>query len=243
MDEVGWYLKAMSRSRIAPAEHGTLQCGLIALGEEASSSSVVFLFNTWNHFLPANVFSFIISLLTTIEEVCCFWWESLKGRETYFVLKYSVLFPFFWEKGWKWILGEETWIQIAKGSSVTLLNLHFLGFCFLKYSDTRHLKNITLQANIIYYFLNNVFIYIVVLWHLCHPGLYQEWCGEQDQGSTPAPILGTGEASPRVLCSVLGTSVQKKHWSAGAGPKKGNKAGEGLGEYTLWGETDGTEAV
>lgn len=179
MDEVGWYLKAMSRSRIAPAEHGTLQCGLKALGEEASSSSVVFLFNTWNHFLPANVFSFIISLLTTIEEVCCFWWESLKGRETYFVLKYSVLFPFFWEKGWKWILGEETWIQIAKGSSVTLLNLHFLGFCFLKYSDTRHLKNITLQANIIYYFLNNVFIYIVVLWHLCHPGLYQEWC-EQD---------------------------------------------------------------
>jgi len=40
-----------------------------------------------------------------------------------------------------------------------------------------------------------------------HPGLYQEWCGEQDEGSNPAPVLGIGEASPQVLCSVLGTSV------------------------------------
>ena len=31
------------------------------------------------------------------------------------------------------------------------------------------------------------------------------------------PVLGTGEASPRVLCSVLGTSVQKGHGGAGAG--------------------------
>ena len=34
----------------------------------------------------------------------------------------------------------------------------------------------------------------------------------------------------QVLCSVLGTSVQKGHGGAGAGPKK---AGEGLGEYGL----------
>jgi len=27
-----------------------------------------------------------------------------------------------------------------------------------------------------------------------HPGLYQEWCGEQDEGSNPAPVLGIGEA-------------------------------------------------
>ena len=66
-----------------------------------------------------------------------------------------------------------------------------------------------------------------------HPGLDQEWCGEQDWGSHPASVLDIGEASPRVLCSVLGTSVQKGHGCAGAGPKKGNKAGEGLGEYGL----------
>jgi len=32
-----------------------------------------------------------------------------------------------------------------------------------------------------------------------HPGLYQEWCSEQDSGSNPAPVLGTGEASPQVM--------------------------------------------
>ena len=51
--------------------------------------------------------------------------------------------------------------------------------------------------------------------------------------SHPAPVLGTAEASPRVLCSVLGTSVQKGRGGAGAGLKKGNKASEGLGEYAL----------
>ena len=35
-----------------------------------------------------------------------------------------------------------------------------------------------------------------------HPVLYQEWCGEQDWGSNPAPVLGTSEASLRVLHSV-----------------------------------------
>ena len=49
----------------------------------------------------------------------------------------------------------------------------------------------------------------------------------------PAPVLRTGEASPRVLCLVLGTSVQKGHGGAVASPKKGNKAYEGLGEYAL----------
>ena len=44
-------------------------------------------------------------------------------------------------------------------------------------------------------------------------------------------VMGIGEASPQVLCSALGTSVQKGHGGAGAGPKKGNKACEGLGEY------------
>jgi len=45
------------------------------------------------------------------------------------------------------------------------------------------------------------------------------------------------------LCSVSGTSVQKGHGGAGAGPKKGNKACEGLEEYALMRETEGTGAV
>ena len=56
-------------------------------------------------------------------------------------------------------------------------------------------------------------------------------------------ILCTGEASPRVLGSVLGSSVQKGHGGAAAGPKKGSKAGGGLGEYGLRGETEGAGAV
>jgi len=53
------------------------------------------------------------------------------------------------------------------------------------------------------------------------------------RGSDPAPVVSIGEASPQVLCSVLGTSVQKGHGDAGAGPKKGNQAGEGLGKCAL----------
>jgi len=44
-----------------------------------------------------------------------------------------------------------------------------------------------------------------------HPGLYQEWCGQQEQGGDHAPVLGTGEAAPGVLCSVLSPSLQKGH--------------------------------
>ena len=42
-----------------------------------------------------------------------------------------------------------------------------------------------------------------------HPGLYQEQCGQQEQGGDRAPVLGTGDATPRVLCSALGTSLQE----------------------------------
>jgi len=33
-----------------------------------------------------------------------------------------------------------------------------------------------------------------------HPGLYKEWCGQQEQGGDRAPVFGTGEAAPQVLC-------------------------------------------
>ena len=75
-----------------------------------------------------------------------------------------------------------------------------------------------------------------------HPGLYQEWCGQQEQGGDLAPVLGTAEAVPLVLCSVLGPSLQG-HWVAEAYPKKGNKAGEGSREQDLWGVAGGTGIV
>ena len=42
-----------------------------------------------------------------------------------------------------------------------------------------------------------------------HPGLDQERCGEQDEGSHPAPVLGSGEASPQVLCSFWALQFRK----------------------------------
>jgi len=44
-----------------------------------------------------------------------------------------------------------------------------------------------------------------------YPGLDQEQCGQQEQGGDRAPVLGAGEAAPRVLCSVLGPSLQEGH--------------------------------
>jgi len=61
--------------------------------------------------------------------------------------------------------------------------------------------------------------------------------------TSPMPVLGIGEASPWVLCSIVGTSVQEGHGGTGAGPEKGNKASEGLGKSALWGEAEGAGAV
>ena len=69
----------------------------------------------------------------------------------------------------------------------------------------------------------------------------QEQCGQQEQER--APVLGTGEAAPGVLCSVLGPSLQEGHWGAGACPEKGNEAGEGSGEQVLGGAAEGAGAV
>lgn len=46
---------------------------------------------------------------------------------------------------------------------------------------------------------------------LRHPGLYQQQCSQQQQGGDHPSILSTGEATPRVLCSVLGSSVQERN--------------------------------
>ncbi|TRZ25661.1 hypothetical protein HGM15179_001472 [Zosterops borbonicus] len=42
-----------------------------------------------------------------------------------------------------------------------------------------------------------------------HPGLYQEWCGQQEQGGHSSPVLSTGQATPGVLCPVLGPQFRK----------------------------------
>ena len=36
-----------------------------------------------------------------------------------------------------------------------------------------------------------------------HPGLYQEYCSQQDKGGDHPSAVGTGKASPRALCSVF----------------------------------------
>ena len=58
-----------------------------------------------------------------------------------------------------------------------------------------------------------------------------------------APVLGTGEATPWVPCSVLGLSLPEGHWGAGACPEKGNEAGEGSREQVLHGVVEGTGIV
>jgi len=62
------------------------------------------------------------------------------------------------------------------------------------------------------------------------PGLGQQWGGQREQGRDRAPVLGSGEAVPRVLCSALGPSLQEGHGGAGVCPEKGSRAGEGSGE-------------
>ncbi|RMC15085.1 hypothetical protein DUI87_07265 [Hirundo rustica rustica] len=42
-----------------------------------------------------------------------------------------------------------------------------------------------------------------------HPGLDQEWCGQQEQGGHSSPVAGTGEATPGVLCPVLAPQFGK----------------------------------
>ena len=46
--------------------------------------------------------------------------------------------------------------------------------------------------------------------------------------------------APWVLWSVLGPSLQERHWGAG---EEGNEAGEGSGEQVLWGAAEGAGAV
>ena len=76
-----------------------------------------------------------------------------------------------------------------------------------------------------------------------HPGLYQKQCGQQDQGSDCPPVLSTGEAAPRILCSVLGPSLQEGTLRCWSVSREGQWAGEGSGAQVLWGVAEGTGVV
>jgi len=45
------------------------------------------------------------------------------------------------------------------------------------------------------------------------------------------------------LRSVLGPSIQERHWGPGMCPEKGNKTGEGSGAQALWGVAEGSGIV
>ena len=56
-------------------------------------------------------------------------------------------------------------------------------------------------------------------------------------------VSGTGEATSQVLCSVLGPSIQERHWGPITCPEKGNKTGEGSGPQISWGPAEGAGIV
>ena len=57
--------------------------------------------------------------------------------------------------------------------------------------------------------------------------------------SFSSPVLITGEATPRALCSVVGPSLQERHQGPGTCPEKGNETGEESGAQVLWGAAEG----
>lgn len=55
---------------------------------------------------------------------------------------------------------------------------------------------------------------------------------------SPPVLFSTGEATAWVLCPILGLSVQKGRWGAGANPERGSKAGEQSCAQVRWGAAE-----
>jgi len=49
----------------------------------------------------------------------------------------------------------------------------------------------------------------------------------------PSPLLSTGEATPSVVCPVLGSPVEERHGCTGESPANGLKVDEGSGASLL----------
>jgi len=56
---------------------------------------------------------------------------------------------------------------------------------------------------------------------------------QQVKGGEPSPLLCPGQASPGVLCLVLGSPVQKRQGSPGKSPVEGQKDDKGPGAPLL----------
>ena len=55
------------------------------------------------------------------------------------------------------------------------------------------------------------------------PGLHQEKRGQQVEGGDSAPLLCSGETSPRILCPALELPAQDGHGPVGEGPEEATK--------------------
>ena len=76
-----------------------------------------------------------------------------------------------------------------------------------------------------------------------YPGLHQKQCGQQVKRGDPAPLFCAGKASPGVLHPDVESSVQERHGSVGAHPKKGRKSDPHNGTPLLWKQAERAGAV
>ena len=60
--------------------------------------------------------------------------------------------------------------------------------------------------------------------------------------SIPLYSISIDEATPQVLCSVLGPSLQERHWGPGSRPEKGNRVVKDLG-HNIMGVSEGAGIV
>lgn len=72
---------------------------------------------------------------------------------------------------------------------------------------------------------------------IVHDPLYQKanciLTRQQVERGDAYPLMSTGEATPEVLCPILGSLIQKRHGSPGQNSTKGHENGEGTGASLL----------
>ena len=76
-----------------------------------------------------------------------------------------------------------------------------------------------------------------------YPGVHSEEPGQQVKGGYPPHLLCPGEATPGVLCPVLGSPFQERQGTTGESSAKGYKDDEGTGASLLWGKVERAGSV